>query len=81
MKVEVSTDAGQTWKSAVLGKEHAHYAWRLWSYPWKPTRTAEHTIMSRATDSQGRVQPETAEWNPSGYLYNAVDRVNVYVQA
>ena len=80
VKVEVSTDAGLTWKPAALGKEQAHYAWRLWSYPWKPTRTTEYTIMSRATDSQGRVQPDTAEWNPSGYLFNAIDRVNVYVQ-
>jgi hypothetical protein len=37
--------------------------------------------MSRATDSQGRMQPAAAEWNPSGYLYNAVDQVKVHVQA
>jgi sulfite oxidase len=81
VKVELSTDAGQTWKPAALGKEQAHYAWRLWNYPWKPTKSDQYTILSRATDSQGRVQPETAEWNPSGYLFNAIDRVNVYVQA
>jgi sulfite oxidase len=80
-KVEISTDAGQTWKPADLGTEHAHYAWRLWSFPWKPSRSDQYTILSRATDSRGRVQPQTAEWNPSGYLYNAVDRVSVYVQS
>jgi hypothetical protein len=36
--------------------------------------------MSRATDSHDRVQPETADWNPNGYLYNAIDKVNVYVE-
>jgi hypothetical protein len=80
-KVEISTDAGQTWKPADLGTEHAHYAWRLWSFPWKPSRSDQYIILSRATDSRGRVQPDTAEWNPSGYLYNAVDRVSVYVQS
>jgi hypothetical protein len=36
--------------------------------------------MSRATDTQGRTQPQVAEWNPSGYLYNAVDQVKINVQ-
>ena len=81
VKVEVSTDAGQTWNSALLGKEHAHYAWRLWSYSWKPSKSDDYTILSRATDSQGRVQPDSADWNPSGYLYNAADKVTVHVQA
>jgi hypothetical protein len=26
------------------------------------------------------VQPETAVWNPSGYLYNAIDKVKIHVQ-
>ena len=36
-------------------------------------------LMSRATDSRGRVQPMAAHWNPSGYLWNVVDRVRVDV--
>jgi DMSO/TMAO reductase YedYZ molybdopterin-dependent catalytic subunit len=80
IKVEVSTDAGATWNPAQLGQEHEHYAWRLWSFPWKPAKSKQYVILSRATDSRGRTQPNTAAWNPSGYLFNAVDRVNVYVQ-
>src|SRR2546425_9904635 len=41
----------------------------------------EYVVMSRATDSQGRTQPQTAVWNPSGYLYNAIDQVKIHVQA
>jgi DMSO/TMAO reductase YedYZ molybdopterin-dependent catalytic subunit len=78
-KVEISTDAGTTWQPAQLGREQAKYAWRMWSYVWKVPKAGEYTIMSRATDSQGRVQPGTAEWNPSGYLYNAIDQVKVRV--
>jgi len=78
VKVEVSTDAGATWSAATLGHESAHYAWRLWSYDWKP-KPGDYTILSRATDNRGRSQPDTPVWNPSGYLYNAIDQVKINV--
>src|SRR6267378_6878966 len=80
-KVEISTDGGTSWNAAELGRDHARYAWRLWTYSWKPAKSGDYIILSRATESQGRVQPEAAIWNPSGYLYNAYDQVKVYVQA
>jgi DMSO/TMAO reductase YedYZ molybdopterin-dependent catalytic subunit len=79
VKVEISTNGGTTWIPATLGHEQAHYAWRLWSYDWKLSKSGDYTIMSRATDSLGRTQPTTPVWNPSGYLYNAVDQVNIHV--
>jgi sulfite oxidase len=78
-KLEISTDAGVTWNPAKLGHEQAHYAWRLWSYDWKVGKSGDYTILSRATDTQGRTQPSTAVWNPSGYLYNAIEQVSVHV--
>jgi len=78
-KVEISTDAGTTWSPAKLGHEQARYAWRLWSYEWKPGKSGDYTILSRATDTHGRSQPATPVWNPSGYLFNAVDQVNIHV--
>jgi sulfite oxidase len=80
-KVEVSTDAGATWQAAQLGREHSRYAWRLWSHSWKAPKAGDYAIWSRATDSQGRIQPATAEWNPSGYLFNAYDQVKIHVEA
>ncbi len=80
-KIEISTDGGASWGVAQLGKDQAKYAWRLWTYRWKPQKSGEYVLLSRATDSQGRVQPDAAVWNPSGYLYNAYDQVKVYVQA
>jgi len=79
VKVEVSADGGTTWNLAKLGHEQSRYAWRLWSYDWKTRKAGDYTIQSRATDSQGRIQPATPVWNPSGYLYNAVDQVKVHV--
>lgn len=78
VKVEISTDGGATWNLAKLGHEQAHYAWRMWSYDWK-AKNGDYTILSRATDSLGRTQPATPEWNPSGYLYNAYDQVKIHV--
>ncbi|MFZ0780224.1 MAG: sulfite oxidase [Candidatus Sulfotelmatobacter sp.] len=78
-KVEISTDGGASWSPAKLGHDQAHYAWRLWSYDWKAGQSGDYTIQSRATDSLGRTQPTTAVWNPSGYLYNAVDQVKIHV--
>jgi len=78
-KVEISTDGGTTWSPANLGHEQSHYAWRLWNFDWKAAKTGDYTILSRATDTQGRTQPSTAVWNPSGYLYNAIDQVKIHV--
>ena len=80
-RVEVSIDSGTTWNHAALDTERARYAWRLWDYVWHAPRAGNYTIMSRATDSAGRTQPQSAAWNPSGYLYNAIDQVRIHVLA
>lgn len=79
-RVEVSTDGGSTWRSAKLSEPKLRFAWRLWQLDWKPAEPGYYTILSRATDSAGRVQPVVAPWNPSGYLWNAIDRVGVIVE-
>jgi sulfite oxidase len=78
-RVEISVDGGTTWHDARLGAQQSRYAWRLWDYAWNAPKAGEYTIMSRATDDQGRTQPQTAAWNPSGYLFNAIDQVNIHV--
>jgi len=80
-KVEISTDGGTSWQAADLGKDRSRYAWRMFQYKWKAPKAGEYTILSRATDNQGRVQPATPVWNPSGYLNNAIDQVKIHVQA
>jgi DMSO/TMAO reductase YedYZ molybdopterin-dependent catalytic subunit len=81
IRVEVSTDGGASWQAAELGKDHARYAWRFFEYKWRAPKSGDFTILSRATDSQGRTQPTTPVWNPSGYLNNAIDQVKVHVPA
>jgi DMSO/TMAO reductase YedYZ molybdopterin-dependent catalytic subunit len=79
-RVEVSTDGGRHWTNAELSPQNLPFAWRLWSLAWTPPETGYYTILSRATDSAGNVQPLTATWNPSGYLYNAIDQIGILVE-
>ena len=58
--VEVSTDAGRTWKAAelqgpVLPKAHTRF-----TYSWK-WGGEETVLLSRSTDERGQVQPSLAE--------------------
>lgn len=55
--VEVSINGGP-WRTAALDKRNTRYSWQLFTYEWPGAQTAgEHTIVSRATDSRGEVQP------------------------
>ena len=79
VQVDVSTDSGSTWSKATLGADHARYAWRQFMYDWRASEAGSFVVMARATDDRGRTQPVTAHWNPSGYLWNAVERIRVNV--
>ena len=77
--VDVSVDSGRSWKSARLTGESTRYGWRLWQFPWTPLDERHYTILARARDAGGEVQPLVEEWNPSGYLWNAAARAGVQV--
>ena len=79
VRVDVSVDAGSTWAPATLGRDRASYAWRQFEYVWRSAPSGHHQLLARAADDRGRVQPLFAQWNPNGYLFNAVDRVRVNV--
>jgi sulfite dehydrogenase len=75
--VVVSTNGGQTWKTAKLGSELSPYSFRAWSFEWKPPRAGEYRLMARATNRFGESQPLEPRWNPSGYMRNVVEKVEV----
>jgi len=79
-RVEISADRGRSWREATLGREDFPSAWRLWQYEWSPSNKGFYVLMCRATDRAGNVQPMEAAWNPSGYLWNSVDRLEVIVE-
>jgi DMSO/TMAO reductase YedYZ molybdopterin-dependent catalytic subunit len=80
VKVDVSTDGGQSWKPAKLTGRATQYGWRIWRYDWKPAER-QYTLLSRATNMAGETQPLTEEWNPNGYLWNVAQPVAVTISA
>lgn len=80
-KVELSDDDGATWQETKLDPRHDPYAWRLWSHAWRPSKGGKNTLLVRATDSRGSIQPREAVWNQSGYFHNSWQAVEVEVKA
>ena len=58
--VEVRIDDGP-WQRATLDPQNTQYSWKLFSYRWDGATPGEHTIVSRATDVDGLVQPTVEE--------------------
>jgi hypothetical protein len=55
--VEVKIDDGE-WQPASLARSPAaKYAWTFFSFGWRKPGSGEHTLVSRAIDDAGRVQP------------------------
>ncbi|MFN4141744.1 sulfite oxidase [Aestuariivirga sp.] len=68
--VEVSADGGETWKKAdFVGPDLGRYAWRPFVISLD-LPAGRHTLVSRATDSEGKSQPREFEPNQSGYSHN-----------
>jgi DMSO/TMAO reductase YedYZ molybdopterin-dependent catalytic subunit len=58
--VEVKIDDGG-WQRASVTPNQSKYAWKIFTYEWKGASPGEHTIVSRATDANGTVQPTEEE--------------------
>lgn len=80
-EVMISIDGGKSWSATALQKDYGKYAYRQWVYEWEPKTKGEYTIMVRAINRIGNIQPQVNEigWNAGGYQYNAVDSVNVKI--
>ncbi len=58
--IEVKVDYGP-WNPAVMDKRNTMYSWKLFSYEWSGLAPGDHTVVSRATDTRGDVQPTEAD--------------------
>ena len=55
--VEVSIDGG-AWQTATIDpEEDAEFAWKIWHLNWDNPPEGEHTVVSRAVDMKGNIQP------------------------
>ncbi|OIJ68828.1 sulfite oxidase [Streptomyces mangrovisoli] len=75
--VEVSTDGGQSWRTARLDAADGHrWAWRGWRHTWTAA-PGSYVLVARATDAEGHSQPLDQPWNRGGFANNLVQRVPV----
>ena len=78
-EVLVSTDAGQSWRTARLGNDPGRYSFREWTLDWTPPKSGAFELKCRASNRLGETQPLDPLWNPAGYLRNVVEITKVTV--
>jgi DMSO/TMAO reductase YedYZ molybdopterin-dependent catalytic subunit len=78
-RVEVSADSGASWQPAELVGISAPWAWRAWSADVELSTPGAASVMARATDGRGEVQPLQAQPNAGGYGNNSIHQVSFRV--
>ncbi len=70
-EIAVSTDSGQTWVEAEFLDPAQRHAWRHWKYDWlTPKKPGKYTLLARAKDASGGVQPNEHDQNYGSYVIN-----------
>ena len=55
--IEVKIDEGP-WQRASIDSRSSRYSWKMFTYDWLDAKSGEHTLVSRAIDVDGNIQPE-----------------------
>ena len=58
--IDISIDGGP-WREAEIDPDSSKYSWKLFYLDWDDATPGEHTLVSRVTDVNGRVQPVAEE--------------------
>jgi len=79
-QVLFSLDGGTHWEAATLGKDYGDFSFRPWEIrvPLPPGR--QYQLQALAINRIGESQQLHAQWNPNGYLRNAVETIHVRTQ-
>jgi DMSO/TMAO reductase YedYZ molybdopterin-dependent catalytic subunit len=78
--VHVSTDFGASWAEMRVNEAPNRHAWQRWQGAVELPTDGYFELWTRATDSDGRMQPHAAaNWNPQGYAANAMARTAILV--
>src|SRR5262249_16580308 len=69
--IAVSTDGGQTWIEAEFLDPVRRRAWRRWKFDWlTPKKPGRYTLLARAKDADGMLQPDKHNQNYGVYVIN-----------
>jgi DMSO/TMAO reductase YedYZ molybdopterin-dependent catalytic subunit len=80
-EVAVSTDGGLTWAEAHFLDPAQLNAWRRWKFDWQtPKKPGQYTLLARAKDANGTVQPDQHDWNYGSYMISHLLPIEVHVQ-
>ena len=80
-QVLFSSDGGQHWKVAKLGKDYGDFSFRQWEIPVSLKPGQPYQLQSLAINRIGESQQLHPKWNPNGYLRNAVETIQVRTQS
>ena len=81
VKVELSSNHGDSWEEATLACEQAPNCWRLWEWNWNvPATPGRCVLLARATDSRGRTQPMDRDPDRGTYMINHCLPVEVEIR-
>jgi DMSO/TMAO reductase YedYZ molybdopterin-dependent catalytic subunit len=79
--IAVSTDGGQTWAEADFVDPVRRHAWRRWRFDWlTPKKAGEYTLLARANDANGVLQPSEHDQNYGVYVINHSLPIEVFVE-
>jgi DMSO/TMAO reductase YedYZ molybdopterin-dependent catalytic subunit len=79
-EVAVSTDGGQTWAEAEFLDPVQRHAWRRWKFDWlTPKKSGQYTLLARAKDASGMLQPNEHDRNYGVYVINHSLPIEVFI--
>ena len=79
-RVTVTTDGGATWAEAEFLDPMQQYAWRRWQLRCITPRTpGRYTLMARAEDALGRLQPKGHDPRYGSYVIDHSLPIEIFV--
>jgi DMSO/TMAO reductase YedYZ molybdopterin-dependent catalytic subunit len=79
-EVAVSTDGGRSWARAEFLDPARRHAWRRWKFDWlTPKEPGPYTLLARAKDAGGLIQPDSHDQNYGTYVINHSLPIEVFV--
>jgi DMSO/TMAO reductase YedYZ molybdopterin-dependent catalytic subunit len=79
-EIAVSTDGGRTWAQAEFLDPVRRHAWRRWKFDWlTPKEPGQYTLLARAKDADGLIQPDKHDQNYGTYVINYPLPIDVFV--
>jgi DMSO/TMAO reductase YedYZ molybdopterin-dependent catalytic subunit len=80
-EIAVSTDGGQSWAAAEFLDPVQQYAWRRWKFDWlTPKQPGKYTLLARAKDAKGGVQPDHHDQKYGSYVITHPLPIEVFVE-